>query len=284
MDCTTRAVDDARLAAWLHEDAPYGDLTTGSLLPPTAQAVMRFSARAAMRVAAIEEAARLVELAGGRATAAARSGDAVAAGAPLLQAEGPAAALLLAWKVAQTLVEHASGIAGATAAIVDTLRAAGFTIPVACTRKNMPGTRAIAAKAVRAGGGVMHRLGLSETLLVFPEHRALLAADALAGALQRLRQAQPEKRLVVEVGSPEEALAMARAGAEVLQLERFTPPMLAALRAALAAAGLQAALAPAGGVTLANALDHARAGADLLVTSAPYFAGPADVKVVIAAA
>jgi molybdenum transport protein len=71
---------------------------------------------------------------------------------------------------------------------------------------------------------------------------------------------------------------------EVLQLERFSPDALAALRARLMAAGLTPLLAPAGGVTVANAVAYARAGADLLVSSAPYFAPPADVKVTIRSA
>jgi molybdenum transport protein len=276
------AVDDTQLAAWLREDAPFGDLTSHALLPHGVAGTMRFAARRAMRVAGTEEAARLVQLAGGHAVLHARSGEPAEAGQPLLAAEGPAGALLLAWKVAQTLIEVASGIASATAAIVGALRAEGFDTPLACTRKNFPGTRAMAAKAVRAGGGVMHRLGLSETLLVFPEHRAFLPPSAIGPAVARLVAGQPEKRVVVEVGSADEALAMARAGAHVIQLERFTPEALAGLRTRLRAEGLPALLAPAGGVTLDNALAYARAGADLLVSSAPYFAPPADVQVTLA--
>ncbi len=276
------ALDDAQLAALLREDAPFGDLTSTALIAPQAEGVMRFTARRAMRVAGIEEAARIVQLAGGEASVSAASGSSVEAGQPLLSAHGPARALLLAWKVAQTLVEAASGIATATAAIVVVLRSEGFTLPVACTRKNFPGTRAMAAKAVRAGGGVMHRLGLSETLLVFPEHRAFLPLESAGEAIARLAAALPEKRVVVEVGSEDDALAMARAGAQVIQLERFTPAALAALRARLRDEGLSVLLAPAGGVTRDNALDYARAGADLLVSSAPYFAPPADVQVSIA--
>jgi molybdenum transport protein len=70
-----------------------------------------------------------------------------------------------------------------------------------------------------------------------------------------------------------------RAGADVLQLERFVSEALKALRGQLAAAGLAPRLAPAGGVNRSNAVDFARAGADFLVTSAPYFAPPADVQV-----
>lgn len=275
------ATEDAALLALLHEDAPHGDLTTEGLGLAGAPAAIDFTARGAMVPAGLEAAARLLHLCGATVRLHARSGAGVAAGTLLLQGHGPAAGVLLAWKTAQTLVEACSGIATATAAIVQRLRAEGFHTPLACTRKNFPGTRRWAAQAVKAGGGVMHRLGLSESLLVFPEHRALLPETELLVRLHALRAAQPEKRLVLEVGSVDEALHLARAGvADVLQLERFSPDALAELKALLASQGLAGVkLAPAGGVNQGNALAYARAGADFLVSSAPYFAPPADVQV-----
>ncbi|MFT3820694.1 MAG: ModD protein [Rubrivivax sp.] len=273
---------DAELLRWLHEDAPHGDLTSRALGLAQQPGVARFHARRAIRVAAIEEAARLFELCGAQAGVRVASGRDAAPDELLLEARGGAGALLLAWKIAQTAVEAASGVAGAAAHIVGLLRAQGFAQPLACTRKNWPGGRALAARAVWAGGAVMHRLGLSETLLVFPEHRGFIARDELPRRLAALRASQPEKKLVVEVGSADDALLAAAAGAEVLQLERFSPEALAALRITLESNGFHPLLAPAGGVTADNALAYARAGADLLVSSAPYFAPPADVRVTIA--
>lgn len=274
-------LNDEVLRAWLHEDAPFGDLTTRALGIGEQPGSLHFEARRPMRVALIEEAARLFELVGCTATVTRRSGTDADPGECLLRAEGPAAGLLLAWKVAQTAVEAASGIASEAARIVTALRSAGFAQPLACTRKTWPGGRALAARAVWAGGAVMHRLGLSETLLVFPEHRVFVDPADLAGALAALRSSQPEKKLVVEVTHAEEAWALARLGVDVLQLERFAPTALASLRDRLHEAGLHPLLAPAGGVNAANAVAYARAGADLLVSSAPYFAAPAEVRVVV---
>ncbi len=270
---------DSDLSALLHEDVPFGDLTTNSLDLAGRPAEASFAARGPMVVCGIEEAARMFQLCGATAQVVVPSGGLAAAGDILLSAQGEAGGVLMAWKTAQTLAEALSGIAGAARRIVDALHDAGHDIPLACTRKNFPGTRALSAKAVRAGGAVMHRLGLSETLLVFPEHRVFIDPAAQADAIARLRRRQPEKRVVVEVGSAEEAIAMAQAGADVLQLERFSPAQLSELRASLWALGLKPLLAPAGGVTLANAVDYARAGADFLVSSAPYFAAPADIRV-----
>lgn len=121
----------------------------------------------------------------------------------------------------------------------------------------------------------------SETLLVFGEHRAFIAPADLAARLAQVRAGNPEKKLVAEVSTIEEALALAAAGADVLQLEKFSPAAVAACRAALLAQGRPICLAAAGGVNASNAVAYARAGADLLVTSAPYFSAPADVKVTL---
>jgi len=275
---------DDRLRTLLQEDLPFGDLTTQALGLDGQPARIDMQARQPMVLAGIDAAARLLQLCGVQVDEALPAGSRLGAGEPLLSGQGSAGAVLAGWKLAQTLIEASSGIASATAAIVDALRSAGYATPLACTRKNLPGSRWLATEAVRAGGGVMHRLGLSETLLVFPEHRALLPEAALPERLAALRAQQPEKRLVVEVTSLAEALQMARLGAEVLQLERFSPAAVTELRQALAAAGLRACLAPAGGVNLSNAAAYAQAGADLLVSSAPYLAAPKDVKVTIAAA
>lgn len=269
------ALDDSDLRRLLADDVPCGDLTTESLRIGVQAARVEFRARQAMTVCAVEEATRLFELAGAAARLHAPSGAILAAGDLILDAAGSAADLHHAWKTAQTLVEWASGIASATSAIVV---AAG--IAVACTRKNVPGTKTLSAKAVKAGGGIMHRLGLSETLLIFPEHRLFLH-ETPAHTIERMRRSQPEKKIVIEVGTVEEALRWAAAGVDVLQLEKFTPDAVAACRTAIDANkhGTRPLLAAAGGIRADNATAYTAAGADILVTSAPYTAAPRDVQV-----
>jgi len=277
----------AELERLLEDDVPHGDLTTEALGIGAVSGVMRFSARAPMVLALVEDAAAIIEFAGGSVELLASSGAALGQGAPILEARGPAAALLRSWKVAQTLIEIWSGVATETRAIVDAARAASPRIAVACTRKNIPGTKRFAAAAVKAGGAVMHRLGLSETVLVFPEHRAFLGDVPLFQVVERLRVSAPEKKIVVEVTTKEGALAAAVAGFDVIQAEKFTPDEIAALVQRIAAMAYRSArpiIAAAGGLNAGNAAAYARAGADVLVTSAPYLAKPRDVQVRIAAA
>ncbi|MQX36017.1 ModD protein [Roseospira navarrensis] len=274
-------LDDAALWALLREDAPYGDLTTRALGLDGTPARLTAAARGPMTLCGAEEAARLLSLLGASVRVQAASGNALEAGAPILAADGPAETLLLGWKVSQTLMEWASGIATRARAIVDAAHAARPDAVVACTRKAVPGTRALSAKAVLAGGASLHRTGLSDTVLLFPEHRAVAGGEAaLGGQIASLRHACPERTVVVEVKTVDAALTAARHGADMLQLEKFTPDQVADVAARLPPA-TRPCLAAAGGIGAANAGDYARAGARVLVTSAPYTAPPADVAVTL---
>ncbi|SIS86617.1 ModD protein [Phaeovulum vinaykumarii] len=272
-------LDDATLRDLLDEDVPYGDLTTRALAFGQARGRMVFAARGPMVVAGSEEATRMLELLGCAVDLAAPSGSRVEAGGLILGASGSAEALLAGWKVSQTLVEWASGLATRAAAIVAAAQGAAPEVRVACTRKAVPGTRALSFKAVVAGGAGIHRAGLSDTVLLFPEHRVFDAAACLKRKIGRLRAACPERKIVVEVTTRDEALSAAEWGADVVQLEKFAPEAVAEVARALGDSAV--CLAAAGGVNAQNAGDYAAAGAQVLVTSAPYYAPPADVKVTI---
>jgi molybdenum transport protein len=269
----------AELERLLFEDVPYGDLTTEALRIGAVGCRVAFVARAAMTVAAIEDAAALLGLVGATAHPKTASGEAVAAGQVLLEGEGSAAAVLRAWKVSQTLIEIWSGVATAAERLVSAARAGRPDTIVACTRKNIPGTKALSIAAIKAGGAIPHRLGLSETILVFPEHRLLCPTADFTALARGLRAACPEKKLLVEVTSVADAIAAAHAGFDVIQMEKFAPDAVAQVAAALHTLTPRPVVAAAGGINPDNATAYARAGAEVLVTSWPYTARPMDVAV-----
>ena len=273
-------IDDATLDRWLADDVPLGDLTTFALGIGPVNGRMIFTARDPMILAGAEEAGRLLVRAGATLTGPVTpSGRRLARGDAILTATGSAEALHRGWKVAQTLIEAAAGMATAARRIVDAARAVSPTIAVACTRKTLPGAKALSIRAIMAGGAVPHRLGLSETLLVFDQHRRFLADLAPAQIIDRLRTATPERKIIVEITRADEARIWAEAGADVLQADKMAPDALAAMIAGL---GVRRPLvAAAGGVNADNAAAYAQAGADLLVTSSPYLAKPLDVQVVL---
>lgn len=271
----TQATVDSLLA----EDAPYGDLTTEALGIDSRTARLSMAMRNEATVCGVELAQALFLAAGARADLLVATGARVPAGECILLAEGSAGAIFRAWKVAQTLVEYLSGIATLTADMVAAARAVAPDVAVVTTRKTLPGAKAQMIAAIRAGGAFPHRLGLSETLLLFPEHAVFLpgAEEGIA----TLRRRAPEKKVVVEVKALDEVDAVLPAAPDVLQCEKMTPDEIRVVAALVAARAPGTKVAAAGGVNLGNAAAYAAAGAHVLVTSAPYWAKPADVKVVI---
>jgi molybdenum transport protein len=125
-----------------------------------------------------------------------------------------------------------------------------------------------------------HRLGLSESVLVFAQHAAFLGgADDLWACLPDLKSRAKEKKIAVEVVDLAAALTAAQAGADMIQVDKMAPAQLQELVVALRARAPHVLIAAAGGVNLENARAYAATGVDLLVTSAMYWGKPADISV-----
>ena len=278
-------LSDPELETLLLDDAPWGDATSWGLGISDAGGRLQFRARHAQVVCGSEEAARMGQLRGLlRDGALVASGTPVEAGTLLLSLTGRAADLHRVWKPAQTLMEYAGGMATATAELVAAARRGHPQIAVACTRKHLPGSKSLSVKAILCGGAAPHRLGISDTLLVFAEHRAFLGGLPAGQAVARLKQAWPERQVVVEVADEDEAVLWMEAGADVIQLEKCPPQTVAQVVARAATqAGRHGSNGPliavAGGVNAGNAEAYARTGARILVSSAPYQGAPRDVAV-----
>lgn len=271
---------DLLLEQLLQDDAPWGDATTWGLGIGEVRGRMEFRVRHAQVACCTEEAARMAQLRGlSLEGPVLPSGTWAEPGTLLLACTGRAADLHRVWKPAQTLMEYAAGVASVTAELVAAARRGQPQVAVACTRKHVPGAKELGVKAVLAGGASPHRLGLSDTLLVFAEHRAFLEELPAAEAVARLRRTWPERQVVVEVADEAEALVWMEAGADVIQLEKCSPEVVARVVGRTACLRCSPIVAAAGGVNQGNAEAYAAAGARVLVSSAPYNAPPRDVAV-----
>jgi molybdenum transport protein len=241
---------------------------------------MVFAARHETVVCCTEEAARLLEKLGCTVTSLEPSGTLLAAGQVFLEARGRADSLHVGWKAALNLLEAASGIATRTHTLVRTARASNPAIEVVATRKVFPGTKAVATKAVYAGGGLPHRLGLSESVLVFAQHVVFLEdLKDLWTRLPEVKNRAIEKKVAIEVNDQTDAVAAALAGADMVQVDKMEPEDLRTLVQAVRDVAPRVAVAAAGGITEENAGAYAATGVDLLVTSAMYWGKPADIAV-----
>lgn len=276
-------LNDSELEALLAEDVPYGDLTTAALNITDQRAKITFATRERpLVVSCTEEAIRLCGLYGLEIDGFVKSGSLVPPKSIFLEARGDAGSIHRIWKSVQNLLDYASGIATYTREAVLLARSANPDVVVATTRKTTPFTKKIAIKAVESGGGVAHRLGLSESILIFDYHRVFFPSEErFSLALSTLKKANPEKKVVIEVADVAEALKFARLGADILQFEKLPLTTLSDAVRILRADYPQITLIATGGINVKNIAEYANTGVDMIVTSSPYNANPADIKVKI---
>ncbi|MGQ0286597.1 ModD protein [Pasteurellaceae bacterium 22721_9_1] len=265
----------------LLEDCYRGDLTTRALGIATEFAQICFKRKNAGVVAGVAVAEQLLKKLEITPHLYAKDGDFLNSGQPIISAQGNAAKLHQAWKVIQLVLEWSSGVAQYTAEMVKAAQAVNPAAIIACTRKSIPYTRKLATAAVLAGGGHIHRQGLSETLLVFTNHRNLCEnPEDYKKLVATLRAEAPENKITLEADNLTQFEQMLRAGPDIIQLDKATP-MQAKVALELASAYPNITLSIAGGINKNNVQDYAKLGVNLLITSAPYYAQPEDIKVII---
>ncbi len=271
---------DNAIAQLIEEDIPHFDLTTLGLGIGKQQGTIEFYSRHPMVVCATEESARVFELCGSEVQDRIESGISLAKEKLILKATGSAEALHIAWRIALNLMEYASGIASRANSLVIAAHEIDPSVAIACTRKVFPSTRKLSMKAILAGGAVPHRLGLSETILIFKEHLTFLGGmPELLELLPELKHRFQECKIGMEVETASEAWAIAEAGVDIIQFDKVSCADLKALVPSLKHQYPSVKLAAAGGINLDNVREYASTGVDLLVTSYPYFGKPADIGV-----
>ena len=272
---------DNELENLLYEDIPFGDLTTSSLGISDQRARMTFATREdSLVISCSEEAVKLCKMYGLDVERFVSSGTVVAPLTIFLEVQGAAGVIHRVWKTIQNLLDYASGIATYTEKLVKSAQAVHPNVIVATTRKTTPFSKKIAIKAVESGGGIAHRLGVSESILIFEYHRVFFPTDDLfVKAFHKLKKSNPEKKIVMEVENIQDALKFALMGTDVLQLEKFSPSLLRDAVATLRTKFPHIMLMATGGITLKNIQEYAKCEVDVIVTSSPYNASPADIKV-----
>lgn len=256
-------IDRDQLIGFLHEDAPFGDITSEAIVPADLQTRAAIRAKEPCVIAGLEEAAFIFAHLGAAARAEVEDGAAVQAGTVVMTVEGQARALLQAERPALNLIGRMSGIATATRAAADAARTANPAARVAPTRKTAPGLRALDKKAAVIGGGEPHRFSLSDMFLIKDNHLALVGIEE---AVRRAKAYSRYHRIEVEAESAEDALRAARAGADIVLLDNMAPAGVAEAVEALRAAGLRdrVTIEVSGRVTLETVAAYARAGADII--------------------
>ena len=251
----------------LEEDGAFEDVTTGALVPPELTGKAMILAKQAGVIAGLpvaEAVFRAVD-----ASLAIRplveEGARVQPGDILAEVEGAVHAILRGERVALNFLQRLSGIATATARLVNAVDSLPTTI--LDTRKTTPGLRALERYAVRMGGGQNHRWNLATGILVKDNHWPAVeaAGDNVASAVRQLREKAPGMRVEVEVTSVEEARRALDAGVDALLLDNMG---LEEMRQVVAMAKGKATTEASGGITEATVRAVAETGVDYISVGA----------------
>ena len=246
------------------------DVTSVATVPADLPGVAAFVPRAAGTLAGLGVAMAVLDavVPDVRLTPHAQDGDAAVVGRPVLEAAGPVRWLLTAERTALNLLCHLSGVATLTRAWVDAVDGTGARIRD--TRKTTPGLRALEKHAVRCGGGVNHRMSLSDAALVKDNH--VVAAGGVAAAFAAVRERFPGLPVEVECDTVAQVREVVAAGADLVLLDNMS---LDDLRASVQLCRTSGALTEAsGGLSLAVARAVAETGVDFLAVGALTHSAP----------
>lgn len=256
------------IARALHEDAPYGDITSENLIPRDAHVVAQLRAREAGMMSGVEV---IVEVFAQIDTEISvqlniADGQAFNAGELLATVSGNAQGVLRGERIALNFAQRMCGIATLTSQYVAAV--AGTKAKILDTRKTTPGLRLFERAAVIAGGGHNHRFSLSDAVLIKDNHLAVLAHEGknLTSELLELhKKIGPDIKIEVEVDRLDQISAVLVGKVDIIMLDNFT---LEDLRKSVDLVDGQAVVEASGGVTLSTISDIAHTGVDVISVGA----------------
>ena len=257
-----------------------GDITSNAVISAAATSRARIVARRAGTIAGLDIAARVFEYVDPNIDVEllVADGSSVNTGTVLAKVHGPTRSMLAAERAALNVLGHLSGVATQVAEVVDAV--AGLAVQIADTRKTTPGLRSLEKYAVRCGGGMNHRFGLDDAVMIKDNHIA--ATGSITAAVTAARQAVGHLvSIEVEVDRLDQLDEAVDAGADVVLLDNMT---LDELRSAVDTIGGRCVLEASGGITPETVRAIAETGVDVismgwLTHSAPNLDVALDIEV-----
>jgi nicotinate-nucleotide pyrophosphorylase (carboxylating) len=263
-------IQDTLLSS-LREDIGSGDITSRAVIPPNARARARYTSKQPLIVAGIPVAQEIVRLVDARLEfkVLELEGASVTMGTPIAEVQGSARSILTAERTSLNLLQRMCGIATLTRQYVE--RVQGTRARIVDTRKTVPGLRVLDKYAVTCGGGMNHRMGLFDGVLIKNNHlafhesveKAVHAARAQLGHLVKIE---------VEVRNLDELKNALNGGADVVLLDNFNPETT---RQAVKMVAGRVPLESSGGITFESVRDFAEAGVDYISVGALTHSVPA---------
>jgi len=260
-----RKVLEEKLRQLLVDDVGQGDVTTAALVSSDLTVEAEVVSKEAGVAAGIEETVILAESLGLSIRVLVSDGEETKKGQVMLKIFGDARTILSAERTMLNLISRMSGIATATRRLVEKVRKAQLDTRIAATRKTAPGLLYFDKKAVFVGGGDPHRLHLDDMVLIKDNHLAV--SENIETAVQLAKQNTSfTKKIEVEVTKVADAVKAAKAGADVVMLDNFSPKHIRETIELLEEAGFheKILLEASGGITQENLLEYAQTRVNII--------------------
>lgn len=271
-------LNDSELLKYIEEDVPYLDLTTHLQGIENKQASLEIFTREDIVVSCMDDACRIVELLGCEVESFIPSKQKAKAGDALLSFSGDYHDVHKAWRSAQVLLEYSCKIATYTYYMKQEIESVNKNCELLSTRKTYPFAKKFSIKSVLTGGAMPHRLNLSETIVFFNNHRVIYETDQeFYESIKDFKVKAPEKKIVVESDDLEDAEALMKYGADVLQLDKVSVELLEEIVALKNKNYPHVKILASGGIDINNASSFAKTGVNGIVTSKLYLCGMANI-------
>ncbi len=259
-----RRLLEEKLWQMLAEDIGQGDVTSQAIIPPNLEVKAIVNAKEEGIAAGIEETTILAEYLGLKVKPNVIDGEKIQNKQVIMEIFGNARTILSAERTMLNLLSRMSGIATTTRSLVVKLEKAGSKTKIAATRKSAPGLLYFDKKAVTIGGGEAHRLHLDDMILIKDNHLAIIGS--IEEAVKKAKaNASFTKKIEVEVTELGDVLKAARAGADIIMLDNFSPKWVKDACEILMNAGFAGVLLEvSGGITAENLIEYAKAQVDII--------------------
>jgi nicotinate-nucleotide pyrophosphorylase (carboxylating) len=260
-----RKILEEKLRNMLAEDIGQGDVTTALIVPADSTAEAEVMAKEAGVIAGMEEAKILLESLGLKVDILVSDGEKVKVKSILMKISGDTRTILSVERTLLNIISRMSGIATITRKLIEKIRRAELKTRVACTRKVAPGLLYFDKKAVLIGGGDTHRLHLDDMILIKDNH--ITVAGSVKKAIEKVRkEASFSKKIEIEITRVKDTLAVAKAGANIIMLDNFSPQQIEKTVKLLKKERLfgKVLLEASGGITAENILAYASKGVDIV--------------------
>lgn len=275
-------ISESEIEKIIEEDISIIDLTSFALELKDEKTEIKFLTRNLTMLSAVEEVVVILKKLNIDVLSYKASGTLLEAGEVFIHAEGKSSDIQIAWRTCSKVLEYYCGVASRAYHFVTKAKKHNPKITVATTRKNIPGTKKLAIKSIICGGAIPHRLGLSETILVFNEHMQMMGGfDKFIENLPNLKQKMAEKKIGAEAHTPEEGYKLVEAGVDFVQLDKFSAELTKEFVTKAKQIREDILVVATGNITMDSVEEYAATGADLINTSCLYHGRPADIKISI---